>query len=276
MTAELVSIILPTYNRRILLRDAVASIQAQTWHQWELIIVDDGSTDGTGDDLPADDRIRFVPRPHTGNLAALRNEGLALAGGTAIAFQDSDDRWHADKLALQVARLAARPYCGWCYGEFRLIDADHREIPQRSGFDWCPREGHLLREMITTEASVALFTVLVRRELAFTLRFDESIPWGDDYEFLLRLALASPACVVDTVVGYAREHPGRGTHHRYDQMLNFALAYHRFGRQLAEPDLRRLSRQRAYVSLRDYLANARAAGALGPGLRNAVLAWWRG
>jgi hypothetical protein len=59
-------------------------------------------------------------------------------------------------------------------------------------------------------------------------------------------------------------------------MLNFALAYHRFGRQLAEPDLRRLSRQRAYVSLRDYLANARAAGALGPGLRNAVLAWWRG
>src|SRR5216684_751537 len=275
MSGELVSIILPTYNRRVLLRDAVASIQAQTWADWELIIVDDGSTDGTRDDIPADDRIRLVSRPHTGNLAALRNEGLAQACGTTIAFQDSDDRWHADKLALQVARLAARPDCGWCYGEFRLIDADDREIPQRSGFDWRPREGRFLREMITTEASVALFAVLIRRKLALTLRFDESIPWGDDYEFLLRLALASPACVVDAVVAYAREHPDRSTHHRYDQMLHFAVAYHRFARQLAEPDLTRLSRQRAYVSLRHYLANARAAGALGQGLRNAALAWWR-
>jgi len=206
----------------------------------------------------------------------LRNAGLALAGGTTIAFQDSDDRWHPEKLRLQISRLAVRPDCGWCYGRYGLIDVEGREMPLRSGFDWQPREGSLLREMITTEAGVALLTVLVRRELALRLGFDESIPWGDDYDFLVRLALTSPACVVDQLIADVREHPDRGNHHRYDQMLNFAVGYRRYARLVSEPDLSRICRERAYASLRDYLANARRAGALAQGLRSAAAAWWRG
>jgi glycosyltransferase involved in cell wall biosynthesis len=276
MPAELVSIILPTYNRQALLREAIASIRAQTWPNWELIVVDDGSTDGTANELPRDDRIRLITRPHTGNVAALRNAGLTHSRGTTIAFQDSDDRWHPEKLSAQVPRLTARPECGWCYGRYHLIDVDGDQLPLRAGYDWQPREGRFLREMITSEAGVSLLTVLVRRELALRLRFDESIPWGDDYDFLVRLALASSACVVDQVVADVREHPDRGSRHRYDQMLNFAVAYRRYARLVAEPDLSRICRRRAYASLREYLANARRAGALGKGLRDAAAALWRG
>ena len=96
MAAELISVILPTYNRRTLIQDAVGSIQAQTWTDWELIVVDDGSTDGTAEALPVDSRIAVVVLPHTGNVAALHNAGLARSGGTLIGFQDSDDRWLPD------------------------------------------------------------------------------------------------------------------------------------------------------------------------------------
>jgi glycosyltransferase involved in cell wall biosynthesis len=274
VAAELVSIILPTFNRASLLTEAVRSIQAQSWTDWELIVVDDGSTDGTIGALPADPRISVISRPHMGNVAALHNAGLAAALGSLVAFQDSDDRWLPDKLAAQVQRLGERADCGWCYGRTRLIDDQGREIPRRSGFAWRPREGRLVREMITTEAGVSLQTVVVRKEIATGIGFNERIPWGDDYEFLFRLALASSACAVDQTVAEIREHAGRGTHHRYDQMLNFATTYYCGARLVEDRGLRRLCRQRAFASLREYLAHARAAGALGQGVKAAARAWW--
>jgi glycosyltransferase involved in cell wall biosynthesis len=276
VVAEMISVILPTFNRRTLLAEAIRSVQAQTFSAWELLVVDDGSTDGTTDTLPDDPRISLIARTHTGNVAALHNAGLAKARGTMIGFLDSDDRWLPDKLALQVNRLQSCPECDWCYGRFRLFDSAHPEIPTCSGFDWRPREGRLLKEVITTEAGISLQTVLVRRELALALRFTETIPWGDDYDFLFRLALASPACVVDRIIAEAREHAGRGTRHRYDQMLNFATTYYRGARLVDDPDMRRLCRQRAITNVREYLAHARAAGELTKGLRAVGQAWWRG
>jgi glycosyltransferase involved in cell wall biosynthesis len=276
VASDLISIIVPTFNRRTLLQESIASIQAQTWTEWELIVVDDGSTDGTAEALPRDSRISVVRLPHMGNVAALHNVGLQRSRGALIGFQDSDDRWLPDKLAAQAARLASRPECGWCYGRFRLIDRSGREIPARSGFEWRPREGRFLREVITTEAGISLITVLVRREVAVAVGFDESISWGDDYDFVLRLAQISPATVVDQLVAEAREHPDRGTRHRYDQMLNFAAAYYRAARAIDDPALGRLCRQRARGKLREYLANARAARVFGQGLKAAARTWWRG
>jgi glycosyltransferase involved in cell wall biosynthesis len=271
---ELISIILPTFNRKTLLLAAIRSIQAQTHSNWELIVVDDGSTDGTADSVPADPRIVVIRLAHSGNVAAVHNAGLERARGTLIGFQDSDDLWRPDKLATQATRLAARPDCGWCYGAFRLIDLHGQETPRRSGFPWQPREGDLLKDVITTEAGISLVTVVVRRDLALSIRFNEAIAWGDDYDFLFRLAMASPACVVDQIVADVCEHPDRGTHHRYDHMLGFAATYYRGSLVINDPRLRRLSRQRAIALLREYLANARAAGELGKGLSSAVRAWW--
>lgn len=274
MSDELVSIILPTYNRRALLQEAIASIQGQSRPHWELLIVDDGSTDGSPDVVPRDDRIRLMTRPHVGNVALLRNVGLDVARGSIVAFLDSDDRWHPHKLARQVARLRVRQESGWCYGQYNLIDESGQQIPQRRHFPWIPREGTLLREMLTTEAGVSLLTVAVRRELADALRFDEHVPWGDDYDFLVRLASTAPACVVDEVIADVREHSNRGNRHRYDQMLNFAAAYRRYERDLPDPVLKHICRQRASRLMREYLANARADGALIAGMTRAARAWW--
>jgi glycosyltransferase involved in cell wall biosynthesis len=92
MTDErpLVSIILPTYDREQYLREAVASVFAQTYTHWEMIIVDDGSTDGTSAYLAglADPRVRVVRGTHVGEPGALRNRGIALSRGRYVAFLD--------------------------------------------------------------------------------------------------------------------------------------------------------------------------------------------
>src|SRR5689334_14515250 len=97
----LVSVIIPTYNRAGLLPSAIASVIAQTFADWELIIVDDGSTDNTAETVQPglhEARLRYVPRPNLGRSAA-RNFGASLAHGQWLAFLDSDDRYLPDTLA---------------------------------------------------------------------------------------------------------------------------------------------------------------------------------
>src|SRR5258708_6914008 len=100
----LVSIIIPAYNRKAMLFDAVASVLAQSYRDWELIVVDDGSTDGTADDLHArfGSRVRLIAQSRRG-VAAARNLGVRSARGDYIAFLDSDDFWLPRKLERQMA-----------------------------------------------------------------------------------------------------------------------------------------------------------------------------
>src|SRR5262245_1051561 len=91
----LISVVLPTYDRESYLREAVNSVVAQTYDDWEMVIVDDGSTDGTRAYLETltDPRIRVVLREHCGNPALLRNLGVRISRAAYIAFLDSDDTW---------------------------------------------------------------------------------------------------------------------------------------------------------------------------------------
>ena len=111
ISRPLVSIILPTYNREVLLRRALESVLAQTYDLWELLVVDDGSTDGTRAYLQTltDTRVRAILREHCGNAGAVRNAGCRTARGSYLAFLDSDDQWLPEKLALQIADLHAHP-----------------------------------------------------------------------------------------------------------------------------------------------------------------------
>lgn len=111
-----VSVVLPFLDELRFLEGAVATVRAQLEVRWELVLVDDGSTDGSGelaDQLAAGDpaRVRVVRHPGGQNrgLAASRNLGLAHAGASAIAFLDADDRWDPAKLGVQLAQLAAHP-----------------------------------------------------------------------------------------------------------------------------------------------------------------------
>src|SRR4051812_24472999 len=113
----LVSIIIPTYNRAAYLGAAIASVRAQTFADWELIVVDDGSTDETAamlDEL-SDPRIRVLRIGHSGSESITRNAGLRLAEGEWVAFLDSDDLWVPEKLERQLAQMVAQPACQWSY-----------------------------------------------------------------------------------------------------------------------------------------------------------------
>src|SRR5262245_57747116 len=103
-----VSVIIPTYNRRDFIREALASVLAQTCQDFELIVVDDGSTDGTEEIVREFPGARYVFQENQG-VSAARNVGAALSQGELIAFLDSDDFWQPEKLAAQAAFFAAQP-----------------------------------------------------------------------------------------------------------------------------------------------------------------------
>jgi glycosyltransferase involved in cell wall biosynthesis len=121
-----VSIILPTYNRARFLDDAFESIAGQTLADWELIVVDDGSTDQTRDVVDRwrrrfERRLKYVWRENGGAYAA-RNTGLDHAGSALIAFFDSDDLWLPYHLERSVNALHAHPEIDWVFSACRLID----------------------------------------------------------------------------------------------------------------------------------------------------------
>ena len=130
----MISVVIPTYERADLLPRAVRSVIAQTWQDWECIVVDDGSTDGTAAVLEAlvaeDARVSYVRRGNGGQGAA-RNTGIARATGDLIAFLDSDDEWLPEKLARQAAALAVRPDADFCFTADLVAHPDGRVEERR-------------------------------------------------------------------------------------------------------------------------------------------------
>ena len=115
---DLISVVIPTYNRKDKLPACIQSVLAQTYANLEVIVVDDASTDGTQHlfDAPGDPRVHYVRYEQNRGACYARNLGAQRAHGSILAFQDSDDLWHADKLPKQYDLLMATGadlcYCG--------------------------------------------------------------------------------------------------------------------------------------------------------------------
>jgi teichuronic acid biosynthesis glycosyltransferase TuaG len=158
---DLVSVVMPARNALPYIEESIRSVQAQTWEQWELICVDDGSTDGTGElvaRLAAEDpRIRPVRREAPGGPGPARNTAIALARGRWLAFLDSDDLWAPEKLALQLAFMRERGAALSCHG-YRMIDVAGHAV----GFEARARATLTYRELLSNTAVGAL-TVMVDR-----------------------------------------------------------------------------------------------------------------
>ena len=251
--AGLVSVIVPTYNRVRYLQEAVRSVFDQTYAHWELLVVDDGSTDETLAYLSTVDpsRVRVVELEHTGNPARVRNAGLACARGDYVAFLDSDDLWHREKLRLQMERFLAGT-CRWGYTRFVMIDERGREIPLRAGGPWRPYSGSIVRTLLTTEAAVAISSVVAERRLLVELGgFDEdpAVRFREDYDLFLRLASRAHVIAIPETLCRVREHPGWSTSSRDDLYVRSAQVYEKFERSVADPSMRRLCRQRAAIHL---------------------------
>ncbi|NOT88912.1 MAG: glycosyltransferase [Lysobacter sp.] len=184
-----VSAIIPTYNRRELVQRAIDSVLAQTHPVDEIIVIDDGSTDGTGDALRAryGERIRYHWQDNAG-VSAARNAGMAIARGRYFALLDSDDAWRAEKTAHQVAWLDARPDFGMVLCDVVRVDADHKPYDVFHRREVLPEDGWVLHRLLLNPSLVPASTMF-RREVFDTCGgFDPSLRTAEDLDFHLRVA----------------------------------------------------------------------------------------
>jgi glycosyltransferase involved in cell wall biosynthesis len=206
----LVSIVMPTYNRLRFLPSAVQSILSQTLRHWELIVADDGSHEPTRDylaSLEQDARVRVLYLPHSGNPGRARNAAITAARAPLVAFIDSDDLWEPTKLERQIAALRGEPECGWSYTAFVIVDADDTPLPSEHDRAWTPYRGRIFDKVVRGWASIRTPAVVVGTDLVRDAGgFDEAIDCGEDYDLWARLALRSPACVVDEPLVRVRRH----------------------------------------------------------------------
>jgi GT2 family glycosyltransferase len=225
-----VSVIIPTYNRRDLLPRAIDSVLAQTHPVDEIIVIDDGSTDGTGDMLQQryGGRVRHVWQTNAG-VSAARNHGMRLANGRYLALLDSDDEWMPEKTALQLAFLQAHPDFGMVLCDVERIDGEYRHIDVFHRREVVREDGWALRWLLHNPALIPA-SVLLRREVVEQLGgFDETLRTAEDLEFHLRVARHWKIGVVEqSLVRAMRGHDGLSaadsTYDDYVRVVESAVA----------------------------------------------------
>ena len=206
-----VSVIIPTYNRAHLVGQAIRSVLNQTFQDFELIIVDDGSSDDTEAVVKQfnDPRIRYIYQENKG-ISGARNTGIRSARGRYIAFLDSDDLWLPDLLQLEVPILDANPDVGLVYAKAQAIDKEGNPMSQISG---APEKypGETLKSILYGDF-VSTITALVRRACFDSVGlFDESLKGRVDWDMWVRIARYYRFAYIDKVLAKFRCHPGRFT-----------------------------------------------------------------
>lgn len=179
-----VSVVLPTYHRASVLGDAIESVLGQTHDDLELLVVDDGDDEATPELVSSfeDDRLQYVRREESAGVSAARNEAVRRTEGEVVAFIDSDDRWHPDKLRRQVDALReAGEDCGVVYTPVTKREGEPRTREGVSGD---------VREAIRTLSVPTYTSTLLVRRTAFEQvgGFDEGLDCFEDWDLCLRLA----------------------------------------------------------------------------------------
>jgi glycosyltransferase involved in cell wall biosynthesis len=188
-----VSVIIPTHNRQRLLAIAIDSVLGQSFDDFELLVIDDGSNDGT-EELVASygNRVRYIFQENLG-AAAARNTGVRAASNELLAFLDSDDRFAPEKLAAQVEAMTAHP-------EYLVSHTD--EIWYRQGKilnqkNHHARQGGNIFARSLKLCVVGMSTVMIRRQFFDDIGyFDESMPCCEDYDLWLRASIRHPFLLV--------------------------------------------------------------------------------
>jgi glycosyltransferase involved in cell wall biosynthesis len=268
---DLVSVIIPTWNRLALVQRAIGSVVAQSHHHWQLIVVDDGSTDGTVEELRklADSRIEVIAAPHSGSTAISRNRGIEAAKGEWIAFLDSDDLWFPRKLELQLQALATSG-AGWCYTDYQIIDEADLALPERgSGFR--ALNGQIIEPLLLGRTAAFVGTLLIRSEVIVRVGpFDTDLRFREDLDFEFRLALAADAVAVPEVLAGVRSHGSRKTAAAQFPFERTAEVYRNFLKRRPERRLARAARAMLASHLADGGARRLAAGHIRVGLKLAT------
>jgi len=236
MGGQLVSVVVPTYNRAYCLPAAIGSLQAQSHPHWEAVIIDDGSKDDTADVVGAmaakDARIRYLPQKN-GGVSAARNAGIRAAQGDYVGFLDSDDAWEPWKLSAQIACLAQFPQVGMVWTNMNAFNAAgelvsplhlrkmyraYDRVSGRQVFEGQRKLAAFAPDIARTQEVLAnadvtwgdvyssmMFGNLVHTSTALLRRdrinavgfFNQNYRTGEDYDFHLRTCREGPVALLD-------------------------------------------------------------------------------
>jgi len=204
-----VTVIIPCYNSKGMVRDAVESALSQSYKDLEIVVVDDGSDEETAGYLPADSRIRLIRQAHRG-AAAARNRGTESARGEILAFLDCDDVWFPDKLEACVRELLEHPERSAVFHAYYTEDMRTGEVSRsRDDFISWKKPDRLLLSM--NRQNVHPSTAVLRKACVEAVGgFDETIQICEDWDLWLRLAERFEAAYVDRPLAKVRLH-GRNT-----------------------------------------------------------------
>lgn len=221
----LVSIIMPTYNRSCYIMESIESIINQTYHNWELIIMDDGSDDETPTlvDQLTDQRIRYFSKSHTGRVSQLKNEGIRLAEGELLAFNDSDDLWAKSKLEKQVSALLDHPEAGFSLAGGYTFYSQNNPVTyfykQREGI----KVDNILIPFFRSQVSGFTQALLLWKECVNTTGYFDETKLFSDPDYIISLASHYQAVMLYEPLVYRRLHEGGDSvahwDERYDEWI---------------------------------------------------------
>ncbi len=207
-TEPFISVIIPTYNRVELLKETVSSVRNQTFRDFELIVVNDGSTDGTAEWLDSQDDFLHVDKENQG-IAASRNAGAAASRGRWLAFLDHDDLWAEDKLEVQAQFAQDNPDTG-------LIAARHVRLGKPASH---LRRNHWIKGdlfvKVFSESFIHTSSVMIRRDVFHEIGgFPTSYRFADEFDVWLKIAAAHPVAYVDDPLVFIRFYEANTSHNR--------------------------------------------------------------
>lgn len=261
----LLSVVIPSYNRGHAIGACIASVLAQTLEDFEIVVVDDASTDDTRERVAAfaDPRVRYIAHDRNRGGAAARNTGVRASTGDFIAFLDSDDSWAPRKLERQIALLGERgPEYGLAYTWFIGRDGEGREVS---------RSDHSLDGSVTDALLVAnrvgtFSSIVVRRDVFERVGgLDEKLRSCQDWDLSIRLSRVTKICCVEEyLVSYF--HNGADKHRISSNPASLIQGHRRMLEKFAE-DYARLPRDEATQALRGFLDVFAGAGSFEDVLR---------
>jgi glycosyltransferase involved in cell wall biosynthesis len=210
-----VSVIIPTYNRAAQIGEAIRSVLAQNYPRVEILVADDGSTDGSADVVAEfGDEVRYISLPHSGQPAVTRNRGLVQAKGDFVAFLDSDDLFLPEKLTLQLASFEEYPEVGLVYSDGHYFRDDPAQPTGYVLDGMSTPSGDILPELLRGNFLASPVVLLRRSCLDVAGLFDEDprLSVAEDYELWLRIAAHFPAVYAPGNVAAIRRHSGSASH----------------------------------------------------------------
>ena len=190
-----ISVIIPAYNAEKTIAETIKSTQNQTFKDFDLLVINDGSTDKTVDVVESikDSRLRLFSFPNSG-VSVARNRGIDLATGEYIAFLDADDLWTNDKLERQLLALKTTPEAGIAYSRTYYIDEGGNFLHKCGSVSF---EGNVFKHLLISNFLINGSNPLIRQQAIKAVgKFDSFLNYGEDWDYYLRLAALYPFVVV--------------------------------------------------------------------------------